>query len=73
MKNKDKSTGASLGEALRNLSNLLTLLFCALRSCDVITWEWYWVISPLIISEVIGIIALIVAGAIAINIVTKDK
>ena len=67
------SVGGALGSALREIRYFLTILFCALRSCDVITWKWYWIISPLIISEVLGVVALIVAGAIAINLVTKDK
>lgn len=73
MKNEDRSIGSSLGKAVHDLCYTLTMLFCALRACDVITWKWYWVISPLIISEVVGVIALVVAGAIAINLVTKDK
>lgn len=72
MINENKSAGASLGKAVHDLCYFLTMLFCALRACDVITWKWYWVMSPLFASEIIGIIALIVAGAIAVNIV-KDK
>lgn len=72
MRNENKSVGASLGKAVHNLCYFLTMLFCALRACDVITWKWYWVMPPLFASEIIGIIALIVAGAIAVSIV-KDK
>lgn len=71
---KNKSTDTSLGKAIYDLCSLLTMLFCVLRACDVITWKWYWVISPLIASYAIGIIALIVAGVIAISLVkNKDK
>ena len=72
MRKENKSVGASLGKAVHDLCYFLTMLFCALRACDVITWKWYWVMSPLFASEIIGIIALIVAGAIAVSIV-KDK
>ena len=72
MRNENKSVGSSLGKAVHDLCYFLTMLFCALRACDVITWKWYWVMSPLFASEIIGIIALIVAGAIAVSIV-KDK
>jgi len=72
MKNENKNVGASLGRASRDLSFTLTMLFCALRACDVIAWKWYWVVSPLIASEIIGIIALVFAGALAISIL-KDK
>lgn len=72
MRNENKRAGASLGKVVHDLCFFLTMLFCVLRACDVITWKWYWVMSPLFASEIIGIIALIVAGAIAVNIV-KDK
>lgn len=72
MRNENKSVGASLGRALHSLCHFLTMLFCALRACDVITWKWYFVMMPLFVSEIIGVIALIVAGTIAISIV-KDK
>ena len=49
---------------------LLTLLFIALKLTKVITWSWWWVLSPVWISFglAIGIILLlsIVAGLIAI-------
>mgnify|MGYP005782555989 CR=1 FL=1 len=37
MRNENKSVGASLGKALHSLCHFLTMLFCALRTCDVIT------------------------------------
>lgn len=71
MKNKNESVGASLGKAVHDLCYLLTLVFCALRACDVITWKWYWVLSPIFASEIIGIIALLIAGAVAIKVVNE--
>ena len=73
MKSKKKSAGAELAELIDGLTKLLTVVFCALRACDVITWKWYWVLSPMIISELIGLLALIVAGAAAIALVKADK
>ena len=29
------------------LGNLLVLLFIALKLCGVITWSWWWVLSPI--------------------------
>ena len=73
MRKENKSVGVSLGKAAHSLCYFLTMLFCALRACDVITWKWYFVMMPLFVSEIIGVIALIVAaGTIAISIV-KDK
>ena len=72
MKSKNKSIWHSLGESIHDLCYFLTALFCALRACDVITWKWYCVISPLLALEFIGIFALIIAGAAAISIVEKQ-
>jgi hypothetical protein len=43
-------------------TGLLTILFIALKLTDNIDWPWIWVLSPLWISFVIGII--IIIGAI---------
>jgi MFS superfamily sulfate permease-like transporter len=37
-------------------TGLLTLLFIALKLTGVIAWPWIWVLSPLWISVVLGII-----------------
>jgi len=76
MKKEKKGVGASLGEALREISYMLTIIFCVLRACDVITWPWYWVMSPLIFSWALGLSLLFILGAITVDIVKsaeKDK
>lgn len=35
---------------------LLTLLFIALKLCNVIDWSWYWVLSPLWIPFAFGVV-----------------
>ena len=72
MSKEKKSTGALLGEAMTEFSHFLTLLFCALRACDVITWPWYWVMSPIFITWIVGFAALFFVGALAIAVV-NDK
>jgi len=37
----------------------LTLLFVVLRACGNIDWAWYWILSPILIGEFIGFIALL--------------
>lgn len=64
MRNKNKSVGTLIGEAIRNLCYFLTLLFCVLRVCNVITWKWYWIVLPIVAPKLLGVILLIVAGAI---------
>ena len=38
-------------------TGLLTLLFIALKLTGYITWSWVWVLSPIWISLIIGILA----------------
>lgn len=35
-------------------SGLLTLIFITLKLCSVIDWSWWWVLSPLWISLIVG-------------------
>lgn len=46
--------------AYRILIVLLTVMFVGLKLCNVIDWSWWWVISPVIIDLVWGIVTLIV-------------
>lgn len=39
---------------------LLTLVFMVLRLCKVITWSWFWVLSPTIIPMAIAFFGLAV-------------
>ncbi|MDY3007088.1 hypothetical protein [Anaerococcus porci] len=40
---------------------LLTILFIFLKLTNHISWSWVWVLSPLWISFIIGIIIIIIA------------
>jgi len=40
---------------------LLSILFIALKLLNVIDWSWWWVLSPLWISGIMGILIIIVA------------
>jgi len=44
------------------LLNLLVVLFIALKLCGVITWSWWWVLSPIWISLGIAAVALTIVG-----------
>jgi len=41
-------------------SGLLTVLFIGLKLGGIIHWSWFWVLSPLIFSTILGILFLIV-------------
>ena len=43
-----------------SLPEVLALTFVILKLCNVITWSWWWVLSPLWISAGIIILALII-------------
>lgn len=40
------------------LLNALTLIFVTLRLADVITWSWWWVLMPSIISAVLCLVVI---------------
>lgn len=56
-----KYSGGSNGIGL---ANVLTIVFVVLKLCHVISWSWWWVLSPLWITfgllAICGILYLIV-------------
>ena len=42
------------------ICDLLTVLFIALKLCKVISWSWWWVLSPFWIPLVIVVICVII-------------
>lgn len=45
---------------LGGFTTLLTVAFIVLKLCNVITWSWWWVLSPLWIPVVLIILALLI-------------
>ena len=43
-------------------SGLLTILFIGLKLTNVITWSWWWVLSPLWINAAIVVLVLLIVG-----------
>ena len=70
---ENKAIRYSINGVAPNLCLFLTMLFCALRACDVATWNWYWVISPILISKIIGIVSMIVSGVFMAVSLIKDR
>lgn len=48
-------------------SGLLAIVFIVLKLTGFINWSWIWVLSPIWISWIIGIIIIIVAVIIALK------
>ena len=43
------------------LATMLTVLFIAFKLCGIITWSWWWVLSPLWIDLALTFIIIIIA------------
>ena len=47
----EKRSGGGIG-----FIGLLTIVFITLRLCGVISWSWFWVLSPMIIFTAVVIL-----------------
>ena len=56
---EEKTTSGGIG-----LASVLTIVFVVLKLVDVISWSWWWVLSPLWISAILGVFALLVVGIV---------
>ena len=64
---KSSSNSSGIG-----FTGLLAVAFIVLKLCDIITWSWWWVLSPLWIGAFVGIIVVVCVIAMAL-IVEWDK
>ena len=55
------ATGGGLG-----FTGLLTIVFIVLKLCNVINWNWFWVLSPVIFSAALWILLLFIVMIIAL-------
>jgi hypothetical protein len=44
-------------------TGLLTLIFITLKLTEYVSWSWLWVLSPIWISFVVGVVLLFIAVA----------
>ena len=61
--NDNKSNAAGGGISF---AGLLTIAFIILKLCNVITWSWWWVLSPMWISMGLVVVIFIVAMVVII-------
>lgn len=55
-------TGGKMANKKQNgmgLVSVLTIIFITLKLCDLIKWNWVWVLSPIWIYVAINLIAII--------------
>lgn len=60
MENNKNNTRGGIG-----FCGLLTVAFVVLKLCNVITWSWVWVLSPLWISFILGVVLVLIAWRIS--------
>lgn len=61
MANKTNSTTGGIG-----FLGLLTIVFIVLKLCNVISWSWWWVLSPFWVPLAVAVIIGVVCFGIAI-------
>jgi hypothetical protein len=54
-------------------TGLLAIVFITLKLTHVIDWSWWWVLSPLWIGAIVGIVLFAIAIAIAIASVAAKR
>lgn len=64
MSNTNNNSSAASGGI--GFTGLLTVAFIVLKLCNVITWSWFWVLSPLIFSVGLVLLILLVIALLAI-------
>ena len=62
MKDNNNSSSGGIG-----FVGLLTIVFIVLKLCGVITWSWWWVLSPLWISVVLAVVIVAIYLAIVLH------
>ena len=70
---QENNTSKKLAMAFKSICLILTVLFTALRACGVNNWNWYWVVSPLLVYYTVQIIALLFLGLVKIGETTKGN
>lgn len=65
---KNKNSGISYSSIF---AIMLTVAFVVLKLCKVISWSWWWVVSPLWIEFAIAIVTVIVVAIIYATITHK--
>lgn len=52
---------------VKNVVWLLQTVFLVLRACDVVSWSWYVVLSPLLTSAALWLLCAVICGVAAVN------
>jgi hypothetical protein len=63
---RSKTMSSSSSSSGISFTGALTVLFIGLKLTNVITWSWWWVLSPIWISLLLAVVILTIAIVIAI-------
>lgn len=51
----------------KKVLELLQTVFLVLRACDVVSWSWYVVLSPLLTSTALWVLCAVICGVVAVS------
>lgn len=63
----EKRTGkvsVTAGSCGIGFCGLLTIVFIVLKLCNVVTWNWFWALSPIIFSFGLGVLMVVIAAIV---------
>ena len=60
-------TKLSIPKVVKNVLDLLQIVFIVLRACDVVSWPWYVVLSPLLTSAALWVLCAVICGVAAVS------
>ena len=71
--NNDNTTNIETVSVGTSFVGLLTIIFIVLKLTKVITWSWWWVLSPIWITWVLVIVMLFILGIAFIALAIKEN
>ena len=66
LSNNSETMSSSSSSSGISFTGALTVLFVGLKLTNVITWSWWWVLSPIWISLSLAVVVIAIAVIIAI-------
>ena len=71
--NNDNTTSIETVSVGTSFVGLLTIIFIVLKLTKVITWSWWWVLSPIWITWGLVIVMLFILGIASIALAIKEN
>ena len=71
--NNDNTTNIETVSVGTSFVGLLTIIFIVLKLTKVITWSWWWVLSPIWITWGVSIVTLFILGIVSIVLAIKEN